>query len=145
MRNGAFVGLVVGAIVGLGIGLFGADVAKNSAQAAVQTSVPGIVAGELTGAAPTQTQEVLVTSSAAVAVPTTNLTQRKAIEILNLGPNPIWCALGNSADAVVNKSRRIDALGGTWALDADEYKKLFCIAATANQSTGAATVVTELR
>jgi hypothetical protein len=91
---------------------------------------------------PTQTTEVLVLTTA-TALP--NLSGRMGIEILNLGPNDIWCALGSSTLAVVNKSRKVAASGGSWSLSAGDKIKIWCIASTANQVTGAATIVTELR
>lgn len=83
--------------------------------------------------------EVLVLASAATEI--TRTEHRKSIEILNLGPNSIFCAF-TSADAVVNKSRRI-ASGSSWSLDLRWQQRVYCIAATADQVTGAATVVTE--
>lgn len=90
---------------------------------------------------PTLTTEVLVATTA-TALP--KLANRKAIEIQNLGPNAIFCALGSSAKALLNKARKIDASGGVWALDAPPTLSIYCITSTL-QVTGAATVVTELR
>lgn len=91
---------------------------------------------------PTQTTEVLVLASAAVELP--RLSQRRGLEIQNRGPNSIYCALGSSAAAVVTKARELQN-GDAWSLDATEAIRIFCIAATADQVTGAATIVTELR
>ena len=90
------------------------------------------------------TAEVLVLTTA-TELPAIN--SRAAIEIQNLGPNPIFCALKDSAKAVVNKARRLDAVGGqnVWAFDAPAGLKVYCIASTANQVTTAATIVTQLQ
>ena len=84
--------------------------------------------------------EVLVLASAATEI--TRSDPRRAVELLNLGPNAIFCAF-TSATAVVNKSRKISP-GGSWSLDLHFSQKIYCIAATADQVTGAATVVTEI-
>lgn len=95
------------------------------------------------------TTEVTVTNAVGgTTVPTTALTSRKAIEIQNLGPNAIFCTIDGTAP-VVNKARRIDALGSTaapaWSIDAGPNIVVRCIAATAAQATGAATIVSEVR
>lgn len=89
--------------------------------------------------APRQT-EVLVLNSAATEL--TRSEGRGAVEIQNLGPNAIFCAF-TSAGAVVNKARQIlpDA---SWSLDLKSPVKVYCIAATADQVTGNATIVTEI-
>jgi hypothetical protein len=89
----------------------------------------------------TQT-EVLVLASASTACPTTPLVGRKAVEIQNLGPNAIFCKPGGSG--VVNTTRKI-AAGATWAFDAGDVITVGCKAATADQLTTAATIVTELK
>lgn len=102
------------------------------------------IAAELSGL----TQEVLVLASAPVVMPTTALAGRKAIELQNLGPNDEFCCIGTASAActpVVNKSRRVAASGGTWSLDVGDKAIVKCIAATADQVTGAATIVTEVR
>lgn len=94
-------------------------------------------------ASTSKTSEVLVLNSAATLLTQTTSTKgRKALEIFNNGPNTIWCAF-TSATAVVNKSRPISS-GGSWALDAGSNVAIYCLAATADQVTGAATVVSEL-
>lgn len=90
----------------------------------------------------TFTNEVLVLNSAATRVDT-GLTGRRGIEIQNIGPNAIYCAVGASADAVLTKARRLNA-GETWALDIPVPNTVYCKAATADQVTGAATIVTEI-
>lgn len=89
------------------------------------------------------TTEVLVLASAAVEMP--RMPNRAGIEIQNNGPNAIWCAIGTSAAAVVNKCRQIAASGGTWSLAASNRTRIFCRAATADQVTGAATDVSEFQ
>lgn len=100
---------------------------------AVAVSVPARAA--------TFSNEVLVlTSSTRVD---TGLTFRRGLEIQNLGPNAIYCSI--DVAPVVTKARKLDASGGTWAVDIGTHAKVYCIAATANQVTGAATIVTEVR
>lgn len=96
-----------------------------------------------------KTTEVAVTNAAGGStVPAAALAGRKAIEIQNLGPNPIYCTVDGTSP-VVAKARRIDALGSTaapaWSLDIGPGVIVKCIAATAAQSTGAATIVSELQ
>lgn len=93
----------------------------------------------------TQQNEVLVlTTSTRVDV---GIRFRKGIEIQNLGPNAIYCTVGagSTPTAVSTKARKLDASGGTWALDLPAGYRVSCIAASANQVTGAATIVTEVR
>ena len=94
--------------------------------------------------AATYTNEVLVLASAATRVDT-GLSLRKGIEVQNLGPNAIYCSVHESSAAVVTKARKVDASGGAWAIDLGPQWKVYCRAATADQVTGAATVVTEVR
>lgn len=96
-----------------------------------------------------KTTEVLVTNNTGgTTVPATALSGRKAIELQNLGPNPIYCTIDGTAP-VVAKARRIDALGSTaapaWSIDAGPLVVVKCIAATAAQLTTAATIVSELQ
>lgn len=98
------------------------------------------------------TTEVMVDNTTQTAMPATPLSRRRAIEIQNLGPNPIYCAVGpvsTPPTAVLTKSRRIEAATGSssdkWALDIGPNVIVRCLAATADQVTGAATIVTELR
>lgn len=93
------------------------------------------------GAAPQLTREVLVTTGAVQV--TSTWEGRGGVEILNLGPNDLWCGIGASARAVLNKSRRIKT-DGTWAVDLGPKLQIWCLAATANQVTGAATIVNEV-
>lgn len=94
------------------------------------------------------TTEILVSNTVQTAVPTTVLANRRAIEIQNLGPNAIYCAVGPAATpptAVLLKTRQVAASGGVWAIDLGPNVIINCLAATANQVTGAATIVTEVR
>ena len=83
--------------------------------------------------------EVLVLTTSTLIPRTTNR-NTKGIEIYNNGPNDIFCATGTAA--VLNKARKIPA-GGSWSLAISRNVQVNCIAATANQVTGAATIVTE--
>lgn len=89
----------------------------------------------------TQT-EVLVLASASTAVPTTPADGRKAIEIYNNGPNAIYCKPGGTG--VVNTTREIEP-GTSWYLELASTVAVGCRAATADQVTTAATIVTEIQ
>lgn len=113
--------------------------------AALVLALPGCA---LDGAAQSVTSEVLVLTSATELTRTIAGGKRVAMEIQNLGPNAIFCAF-TSATAVVNKARMIAAkpasgAADSWALDVIPETRVFCVAATANQVTTAATVVSEL-
>lgn len=84
------------------------------------------------------TAEVLVETTP-TALPA--LRFRRLLFIQNLGPHDIFCA-DTSAAAVVNKAVRVAANGGTLSLSA--ANAFWCVAATADQVTGAATIVLEL-
>lgn len=94
----------------------------------------------------TFTNEKLVLNASSVLL-TSTLVGRRSVEVQNLGPNPIYCAVvaasTDSADAVLTKSRRV-ANGEAWALDLPPGRFLYARAATADQVTGAATIVTEI-
>lgn len=85
--------------------------------------------------------EVLVLASAAVRVDA-GMPNRQWVEVQNLGPNAISCSF-SAAGAVVTKSRRL-AQYEVWTPRASSVMKIYCRAATADQVTGAATIVTEL-
>jgi hypothetical protein len=85
------------------------------------------------------TTEVLVLTTA-TALPQASL-YRRGMLIENRGPNAIWCAF-SAAAAVVNKSHRIAPDGGTFPFNSTD--KMWCVAESANQVTGAATVVSEV-
>lgn len=92
-----------------------------------------------------KTGEIAVTNGAGgTAVPTTTLANRKAIEIQNNGPNTIYCTVDGSAPVATTNGRWILS-GGAWSLDAGSNVAIKCIAGTAAQVSGAATMVTELR
>ena len=82
--------------------------------------------------------EVLVLTTATKM--TSTMTGRKATEVQNLGPNPIFCQLITGTGLAVNKGRRVDSNGGSWAFDG--ARDLYCITSV-NQATTAATIVTE--
>lgn len=86
--------------------------------------------------------EKLVLNATATRVDA-NIAQRKAIEVQNIGPNAIYCTL-NTATLTLTKARRINP-GDAWALDLPPGQSVYCKAATADQVTGAATIVTEVR
>lgn len=98
--------------------------------------------GAALAAEPLMAEKLVLTSATTVDL---NTRFRKGLEIQNLGPNAIFCAVGDSSLAVVNKARKVDASGGTWAIDLPPGIRVYCIAASANQVTGAATIVTEAR
>jgi hypothetical protein len=90
-----------------------------------------------------RTSEVLVLTSGAVTL--TSLAYRRAFEIQNLGPNAIYCTIDGQAPLKTGAlGRKIDS-GSTWAMNAADSIVVKCIAATADQSTTAATQFTEIR
>ncbi len=118
-------------IVALSVGI-GVAVVPSEAQA--QTCPPNTHQ-------PGTDPEVLVLTTA-TRLP--QLCGRQAVEIQNLGPNPIYCSLSVASMARVGKARRIST-GETWSVDAPATLPIWCVAATAAQVTGAATIVTEIR
>lgn len=99
-----------------------------------------VLAGPASALAAGEVTEVLVATTA-TKVPSTALNDRSALEVQNLGPNPIYCAF-SAADAVATKARRVDA-GATWSVAARNLT-IWCIATVA-QVTGAATIATEVQ
>lgn len=87
------------------------------------------------------TTEVLVLNSAATALP--KLQGRTAVEIFNHGPNTIFCSFVQ-AQTIVEKARPITT-DTSWAVDTTGRVDMWCIAKTADQVTGAATIVSELK
>jgi hypothetical protein len=67
---------------------------------------------------------------------------RRAVEIQNLGPNPIFCQLRNSTNLAVNKGRQV-INGEPWAFAAGAATQIWCISSS-SQVTGAASIVTEV-
>ena len=122
-------------VVAVGIGVCFGKLTPELAEGATLPNVTAVIQGQT----PTLSQELLVGTSSTL-VPA--LTGRRAIELQNLGPNTIYCAL--SATPVLTKSRRIQT-GESWALDLPDVIPVRCIAATAAQVTGAATIVTQTR
>lgn len=102
-----------------------------------------VAAFSLPALAGTYQNEVLVLASAATRVDPGTMRARKGLEIQNLGPNPIYCAPGVSADAVSTKARKIST-GESWGISLFYGIAVYCIAASADQVTGAATIVTEV-
>ena len=94
-----------------------------------------------------RTSEVCVTNAAGgTDVPASGFSNRKAIELQNLGPNAIYCTVdGQDPLSTGALGHKIDPSGGTWSIDAGRNITLKCIAATAAQVTPACTQVTELR
>jgi hypothetical protein len=84
------------------------------------------------------TREVLVLTTATAI---TRTAKSRAFELQNLGPNAIHCCVAGTP--VANKCRKIDA-SGTWAADLPAEIDVSCLASTANQVTGAATIITEI-
>jgi hypothetical protein len=82
------------------------------------------------------TTEVLVLASAPVTL--SSVPDQRGLIIQNLGPNAIFCAM-KAETPVVNKSLKI-ASGGSLTLWGANIT-LRCIAQTADQVTGAATIV----
>lgn len=94
----------------------------------------------------TFTNEVLVLNATSTLL-TTTLVARRSVEVQNLGPNPIYCAVSagstDSAVAVVTKARKV-AAGEAWALDLPPGRSIYAKAGTTDQVTTAATIVTEV-
>lgn len=84
----------------------------------------------------TWTNEVLVLASAATTIP--RVQGSTGIIIQNRGPNSIFCAIGGETP-VLNKSLEIKPNGSLSLVGYSLAVK--CIAATADQVTGAATIV----
>lgn len=98
-------------------------------------SVAVLVASVAVAQSTDYTQEVLVLTTS-TAVPSSGPYQ-KGMVVQNLGPNAIFCAMGEAA--VLNKGIKIES-GGSLSLDLGYAVGLQCIT-TVNQVTGAATVV----
>lgn len=91
----------------------------------------------LTMAAKNMSQsEVLLDSVTVTALPASRHVGRKSVEIQNNGPNPIRVSYASGTQYRVLQNKE------SWALDYDG--PLYGIATTADQVTGAATVVTEI-
>lgn len=97
-----------------------------------------------------KTTEVLVDNTTVTLMPATALTRRKAVEIQNLGPNPIYCTVGGETPLTTGAlGRKIaavtDAPMNVWSLDVGAGVVVRCLAGGADQMTTAATQVTELQ
>lgn len=101
-----------------------------------------IAAALLLAASPVLAGEVLVLTTVTRIDPSPRI-GRQGIEIQNLGPNAIYCQPRVSTGLVVNKGRKI-VNGEAWGFIAGANVPVYCIAATANQVTTAATIVTEV-
>jgi hypothetical protein len=66
-----------------------------------------------------------------------------AIEVQNLGPNPIYCSMQVAADAVVGKARRLDTFE-SWSPPISENTTIWCVTSVA-QVTGGGTITSEMR
>jgi hypothetical protein len=90
--------------------------------------------------------EVLVLTSA-TNTPASPLAGRRRVMVQNLGPNAIFCNPGGTA--TLNKAWRLDVEAATVDAKIEFFipssVNLSCIAATANQVTGAATIVVECK
>ena len=81
------------------------------------------------------TTEYLVLASAPVTI--SSVPDAKGLIIQNRGPNSIFCATNNETP-VLNKSLEVKT-GGSLSLSGTNFR-VRCIAATADQVTGAATI-----
>lgn len=86
--------------------------------------------------------EVLVLTTS-TRVDGSSTSYRRGIEVLNLGPNSIWCNVGTST-VVSTKARKVTA-GDVWFVPVRAGVPVYCLADTASQVTGAATIVTEAK
>lgn len=86
--------------------------------------------------------QVLVLASAAVALPTTALRNRKALAIQNNGPKTIYVTFDGSAPS--NSNGLWIATGTMLTVDAGPSIAVKAIADTSDQVSGAATQVLEL-
>lgn len=102
----------------------------------------------------TFTSEVLVLNSAPTKIPRTP--GLWGFELVNRGPNSEDCAIGqNTADGGspvyvdgglvlrTGKANPVDSNGGRWSGSENPTTQIWCLAATADQVTGAATILNE--
>lgn len=87
------------------------------------------------------TEVLVLTTSTRVDGASTSY--RRGVEIQNQGPNTIWCNVGTST-VVANKARQV-LPGEAWAVNVRAGVPIYCLASTAAQVTGAATIVTEAK
>lgn len=126
----------LGLALALAAGYVGVALAAPSA-APVQ-AMRELATGQTTTAA--LTTEVLV-GTAATQIPT--LRDRRGLELLNRGGVAIDCCLGDVATCVVGRSRRVESQS-SWALDVPSAVTVWCVSTGAAQTTGAATVVSQV-
>jgi hypothetical protein len=109
-------------------------------------SLPILALAEVVVAVPGggKTSEFVVVDDAGGST-LTSLSQRRAVELYNAGANTIYCTVDGSAPTTDNKSGRPIQPGASWTMNAGDTVVIKCIAVTAHQSTGSATIVTELR
>jgi hypothetical protein len=95
------------------------------------------------------TNEVLVlTTATRIDTATTQgsalaLGQRKGFELVNVGPNALRCAVGSATGLSSTVGRPVQP-GEVWGpFPLPKGIPVYCLALTANQVTGAATIVTE--
>lgn len=90
-----------------------------------------------------RTSEVLVTT-AGVQLPALN--GRLGLEVYNYGPNALHCAFGTSitGNAFWVVAAASGGVPGYWTSAARYYSTITCVAVSADQLTGAATIVNEL-
>ncbi len=100
------------------------------------------IAAQTTG----KTTEVVVTSSAGgTYVPTTPLAGRRAIEIQNNHPTyTLYCTVDGTAPVATTNGRWI-LPGQAWSLDIGPLILVRCISQTNAQTSGQATMVTEVQ
>ena len=85
--------------------------------------------------------EVLVSNVTATRVDGASTSYRRGVEVQNQGPNAVWCNVGTST-VVVNKARQVSP-GEAWFFPVRVGVPVYCLASTAAQVTGAATIATE--
>ena len=105
-----------------------------------------------TAAGTSLTSEVLVQTTPTL-IP--RLRPSKGFELQNNGPNNICCALGSDmtdgggpgypdgGSALLAGICRVIAAGSSWSGSVAGEQQVYCTAASANQSHGAATILTE--
>jgi hypothetical protein len=110
---------------------------------ALSTTLTGNLRTTAAGARAGVTTECLVvTTAGGTPCPATPLASRRAVKLVNTGPNPIYCALGASVPVVLLADPILPTGWATY--EAGPAVPVTCIAATASQVTTAATIVSEL-
>ncbi len=131
----------LGVVVAIAGGLQGSPAGAVTVTGTVSTNSSAVTSGVLT--------ESLVLFSDAGTVPASPLSGRRSIELQNLGPNAIWCAVGSTSTAVtIGKARKLGSVGSVdsvWSLDISDAVAMRCISSTADQVTAGATAVTEIK